>query len=253
MIPVLDAFLLVPPADVCEDAEAGRLAATEASTAIEGRLRRRLIVQPAAQPVTHGALGRDDDLGVGNWLLRASSPAPAPWARQWPVVRIVAGDAVFPLEAPAGELEGAYYADAVAAAAGAAWDPRLGDETGERLGLPGWPESGHVSYLAGYRRPDQVSNAGRTAVNAAIATLHPAWGSEAISAELWPRVPLLPTLISRTALKLARGFLETEGAGLTATSARSQKRAESESRVQYRAGWDEDLLSHLDHLAWCDL
>lgn len=262
---VLDALLVLDPAAVCpDDVAAGRAVAERVTGAIEGRLNRELVVRPHGQP----ALRWMDGHGAG-------------WARQWPVV-LLASDrptTAEPLAGPAAEVEGAAYAHAFVSAqsgtgAGRRWNEAdLGDETGERLGLPylwrghAWAapwwdtvpttdrgtDDARAVYLAGYRRPDQAGEAGRAAVNAAVAEAHPAWGPEAISADVWARVPVLPSVVREVAAELARGYQALDATGLGALASRTEDRADSGVKVQLARGWDKDVLADLDGLAWLDL
>ena len=241
----LDALLLVTPESVCADIEAGRRAAERATDAVETRLRRRLVVRPNAQRLTTGA----------RWWSVTTAWEAGDWARQWPVVLLTSdrptGPA--PLEAAPVEAEGALYAVDVPDVDWHRHCSDLGDETGERLGLTEWPDDGRAFYLAGYRRGDQTGEAGRAAVNAAIASAHPAWGPEALSAEAWARVPVLPAEVRRAAVELARGYLALDGTGLGALRQRRQDRGDASSAVTLDVDWEDRLLRPVDHLAWVDV
>ena len=250
-MPTLDALLLVSPVDVCAaNVAKGRLVARRATALIEARLRRQLVVRPVVQRISGRDLGFLSDWS--GWYIHRNN-----WARQWPVVQLVT-DRPFvasePLTEPPSEIEGAGYATGAVLSHAYLDEPvDLGDETGERLGLPEAPEDGLAVYLAGFRRPDQTGEAGCLAVNAAITEAHPAWGAEALSADAWARVPVLPIELVTAAEELARGLLSTHGTGLGALASRTEERGESRARVQLAKGWEETILSTIDHLAWLDL
>lgn len=243
---VLDAFLLVSPSAVCaSDEAAGRRAAKLATDAVQTRLRRRLIVQPHAQQIR---------TETRVWPL-ASAWTLQDWARQWPVVFLTSDrpTAAAPLTEAPTQVEGAVYAVEVPDLSDDdTFADCLGDETGERLGLPTVPDDGRAVYLAGYRRDDHLGEAGRTEINAAIEAAHPTWGPEAVAAEAWARTPLLPSEVASAADELARGFLTLGAAGLGAVKQRRQEREESSQSLTLDTGWQEMLLAPLDHLAWVD-
>ena len=242
----LDALLLISPADVCDDVARGRRVARRVTGMVEARLRRQLVVRPHVQRL-RSPRSRWEQLRAGET---------DEWARQWPVVLIASEVPTTgaPLAAPPVEAVDAFYAVDVPAVTDAGlWLPELGDETGERLGLTVYPDNGRAGYLAGFRREDQADDAGRAALNAAIAQAHPAWGTEALSAGVFARVPFLPTEIVMAVDELARGVLSLHGTGLGALSSRTEERGESRQRVQLARGWEEDVLQSIDHLAWADL
>lgn len=201
----------------CSDVAAAERVVRRATAAIEGRLRRRLVVRRHALTVcsTHD------------------------WARQWPVVLACepAPDATpAPVELADVEYPVAYGYDEA-------------DDTGERLGLAEYPENGRLVVYAGYRRLDQ----GRDALNTALAALEPAWGEAPLSQAAYDRIPVLPAEITEAARALARGYLALDVLGGGALNSRREESGERNASAVRAANWGEGVLREVDRYAWVQL